>query len=126
MTEVFNALFVFNIDEGLRGSHCLQVEDWDCKNYKLQSNLNLCAICCSSWIPTRSMGPDWIHLRILKELADVIAKPLSMFFEWSWESRAVSADWNTVNIVPVFKKDKKEDSRNYRPFNLTSVPSGSY
>ncbi|KAJ7404466.1 RNA-directed DNA polymerase from mobile element jockey [Willisornis vidua] len=64
---------------------------------------------------------DGIHPRILKELADVIAKPL-LIFEWSWESRDVPADWKLVNIVPVFKKGKMQDHGSYRLVSLTSVP----
>lgn len=41
----------------------------------------LCRICCSRWIPTNLW--DGIHPRIPKEVTDVVAKPLSMIFEWS-------------------------------------------
>ncbi|KAJ7414071.1 hypothetical protein BTVI_41648 [Pitangus sulphuratus] len=68
--------------------------------------------------PYKSMRPDGIHPRILKELADVIAKPLSVIFERSLESREVPADWKLVNIVLIFKKGKKQDPRNYRPVSL--------
>ncbi|KAJ7404274.1 RNA-directed DNA polymerase from mobile element jockey [Willisornis vidua] len=68
------------------------------------------------------MGPDGIHPRILKELADVITKPLSMIFVQSWASREVPADRKLLNIVPVFTKGKEEDPGNYRPVSLTSVP----
>ncbi|KAJ7421910.1 hypothetical protein BTVI_15895 [Pitangus sulphuratus] len=71
--------------------------------------------------PYKSMGPHGIHPRILKELADVITKPLSMIFERSWEYREVSADWKLLNIVSVVKKGKKEYPRNYRLVSLTSV-----
>ncbi|GAB0192698.1 mitochondrial enolase superfamily member 1 [Grus japonensis] len=40
----------------------------------------------------------------------------------SWRTGEVPEDWRKANVTLVFKKDKKEDSGNYRPVRLTSIP----
>ncbi|KAK4822159.1 hypothetical protein QYF61_010420 [Mycteria americana] len=70
----------------------------------------------------KSMGPDEIHPRVLKELADVLTKPLSTIYQQSWLTGEVPADWRLANVMPIFKKGRKVDLGNYRPVSLTSVP----
>ncbi|KFV85885.1 hypothetical protein N308_03206, partial [Struthio camelus australis] len=70
----------------------------------------------------KSMGPDGMHLQVLRELADVIARPLSTILERSWRSGEVPEDWKKANVTPVFQKGKKEEPGNDRPVSLTSIP----
>jgi len=51
--------------------------------------------------------------RVLRQLADVIVRPLSMIFERSWQPDEVPGGWKKGNIMPVFKKGRKEDRWNY-------------
>ncbi|KFP50862.1 hypothetical protein N323_02146, partial [Cathartes aura] len=70
----------------------------------------------------KSMGPDGINPRVLKELADVTTGPLLIIYQSSWESGEVPADWKLSNVIPIYKKGMREDPGNYRPVSVTSVP----
>lgn len=80
--EEFNAFFApaFSADDGPRGYQCPELEDHDSEN-QLLVDPELCRICCC-----KSLGPDGIHHRIPKELADVAEKHFLMIFEWFQES----------------------------------------
>uniref|UniRef100_A0A493U138 Reverse transcriptase domain-containing protein n=1 Tax=Anas platyrhynchos platyrhynchos TaxID=8840 RepID=A0A493U138_ANAPP len=70
----------------------------------------------------KSMGPDGIHPGLLRELAEELAKPLTVIYQQSWLSREVPVDWWLANVTPIYKKGWRVDPGNYRPVSLTSVP----
>ena len=70
----------------------------------------------------KSMGPSGMHPQVLRELADVITKPLSIIFERSWRIGDVPEDWRKASVTQVFKMGKKKDLGNYRLVSLTSIP----
>ena len=68
------------------------------------------------------MEPDGIHPRMLKELAGLLAKPLSIIYQQSWLTGEVPKDRRLANVTPIYKKGWKDDPGNYRPISLTLVP----
>ncbi|KAK4821423.1 hypothetical protein QYF61_019701 [Mycteria americana] len=70
----------------------------------------------------KSMGPDGIHPRVLRELVEELAKPLSIIYQQSWLTGEIPADWRLANVTPIYEQGQKEDLGNYRPVSLTSVP----
>jgi len=72
--------------------------------------------------PYRFMGSENNHPRMLRELADIIARLLSTVLEKSWRPGDIPEYWKQANVTPIYKKGLKEDPGNYRPISLISVP----
>jgi len=51
----------------------------------------------------KSMRPDGIHPRVLRELAEELAKPLSIIYQQSWITGEVPDDWRFANVSLIYK-----------------------
>ena len=65
--------------------------------------------------PSKACGPDEILGRLLREGAPWLAEPITKLFSMSLQSGSLPRDWRRANVAPVFKRDNKHSSSNYRP-----------
>ena len=63
----------------------------------------------------KSMGPDGTHPRVLRELAELLAKPLSIIYQQSWLTTKVPHDWRITSVTPIYEKGRKQDPGNCQP-----------
>ena len=69
----------------------------------------------------KSPGPDRVHPRLLKELAEIILEPLEKMFNLSLQSSKMPEEWKIGEISAIFKKGNRRSPMNYRPVSLTSI-----
>ena len=71
---------------------------------------------------SKSLVPDGLHPRILKELAATIAGPITDIFRKSLQEGILPGDWRIAHVTPIYKKGPKTEAGNYRPsVSLTSI-----
>ena len=72
--------------------------------------------------PSKALGPDELHPRVLKELATELGPIFGHLFQQSIDSGDIPKEWTLANISPLFKKGDRSLACNYRPVSLTCVP----
>ena len=70
----------------------------------------------------KRQGSHELYPRVLKELAEELSEPLFIIFLKSWETGKVPEDRRRANVVPIFKKGKREEPGNYKPVSMKSIP----
>lgn len=69
----------------------------------------------------QSMGPDRMHPQVLREIANVIMRPLLIIFDQSWQLGEMPKDCQKANVTCIFKKCKEKYPGNYRLVSPTST-----
>ena len=72
--------------------------------------------------PSKALGPDELHPRVLKELASELGPVFAHLFQQSIDMGEIPKEWSLANICPLFKKGDRSLACNYRPVSLTCVP----
>ena len=72
--------------------------------------------------PSKALGPDELHPRVLKELATELGPVFAHLFQQSINTGEIPKELSLANICPLFKKSDRSLACNYRPVSLTCVP----
>ena len=72
--------------------------------------------------PSKALGPDELHPRVLKELAIELGPVFAHLFQQSLDKGEIPKEWSLANICPLYKKGDRALPSNYRPVPLTCVP----
>ena len=72
--------------------------------------------------PSKALGTDELHPRVLKELATEFGPVFAHLFQQSIDIGEIPREWSLANICPLYKKSDRSLACNYRPVSLTCVP----
>ena len=72
--------------------------------------------------PSKALGSDKLHPRVLKELATELGPVFPHLLQQSMDTGEIPKEWSLANICPLFKKIDRSLACNYRPVSLTCVP----
>ncbi|VDP09672.1 unnamed protein product, partial [Schistosoma margrebowiei] len=63
----------------------------------------------------KSTGPDELHPKILRHIAQYIEAPLTVIFEMSLDQGVLPMDWKDAIVTPIHKTGSRQVPSNYRP-----------
>ena len=70
--------------------------------------------------PSKAVGPDLIHNKILTVSSPVISAALTSLFNRSLLEGRFPCQWKIAHVTPIHKKGSRDKCTNYRPISLLS------
>ena len=68
--------------------------------------------------PSKALGPDELHPRVLKELATELGQVFAHLFRQSIDKSEIPKEWSLANMCPLFTKGDRSLACNYRPIRF--------
>ena len=69
----------------------------------------------------KAHGHDMISIRMLKLCGEAICRPLNIIFKTCLNTGKFPSEWKKGNVVPIYKKDDKQNVNNYCPVSLLPI-----
>ena len=73
--------------------------------------------------PSKAAGIDNLSGKLLKDGADILARPISQLCNLSIKLGSFPRSCKIAKVKPLFKKSSKTDPQNYRPISLLPILS---
>ena len=71
--------------------------------------------------PSKAYGHNQISICMVQICDKAICKPLHLIFSSCIESGIFPIEWKKANVVPIHKRDDKQNVKNYRPVSLLAI-----
>ena len=69
----------------------------------------------------KAAGDDNVRPGLLKRCSESLTKPITHIINLSFSTGIVPEQLKLAKVIPVFKKNDKQDPGNYRPISLLSI-----
>ena len=71
--------------------------------------------------PSKAHGHDQISICMVQICGKAICKPSHLIFSSCIESGIFPTEWKKANVVPIHKRDDKQNVKNFRPVSLPQI-----